>query len=40
MVNGYWIVWVFGIVGVFEIQYGYRMLLDFRTFIGEGTFND
>ena len=26
MVNGYWVVWVFGIVNVFGIKYGHRIL--------------
>ena len=40
MVIDYWIVWVFGIVSVFRIQYGYRILQDFRIIIGKGMVND
>ena len=40
MVNDYWIVWVFGTVSVFGIQYGYRILEDFRIFIGKRMVND
>ena len=40
MGNDYWIVWVFGIVSGCGIQYGYRILEDFRIFIGKRMGND
>ena len=40
MVNDYWTVCVIGIVNVFGIYYGYKIVYAFRIFIGKDILND